>query len=393
MKNRLRVALGTVYPYDESRIRGGVEAVALYLTRALAKRDDVELHVVSCNRAIRRAFTEQRGAVTFHWLATGKRFYGLRAVTVDAWRVRRVYGAIRPDVIHAQGFSEYAVAARPHDRLVLTIHGVTSFVPVMRQTDHFRGPVGLYRRWIGNRIAQGSIRRASAIVSIAGDYIPQLLGTRLGRRPLYHIDNPISDVFFAFDQAPSSSEPIVLFAGTIIEHKNVVGLVRAFARVVKGMPEAKLQIAGAIGEQGYYTRVQDEIALLGLKDRVALLGALDQRSLLDAYARASIVALCSIHETAPVVLAQAMAMGKPVVATGVAGIPWMVEDGRTGYVVEVGDIDGFADRLEELLRDGPKRRKMGQAARDVTHQRFAADVVAERTVQMYRDLLELRRGS
>ena len=389
----MRVALGTVYPYDESRVRGGVEAVALCLANALTKRGDIELHIVSCNRAVGRSFVERRGTVTFHWLATGKRFYGLRALTVDAWRVRRVYGAIRPDVIHAQGFSEYAVAARPHDRLVLTIHGVTSFVPVMRQTDHFRGPVGLYRRWIGNRIAQGSIRRASAIVSIAGDYIPQLLGTRLGRQLVYHIDNPISDAFFASDLAWPSSESIVLFAGTIIEHKNVVGLVGAFAQVMARIPEAKLQIAGAVGEPGYYARVQNEIALLRLQDRVVLLGALDQRSLLDAYARASVVALRSIHETTPVVLAQAMAMGKPVVATRVAGIPWMIEDGRTGYLVEVGDTDGFADRLEELLLDEPKRREMGQVAREVARQRFASDVVAEKTMRVYQELLGLRRGN
>ncbi len=91
MSKRVRVALGTVYPYDESRIHGGVEAVALYLVNALAKHSDIDLHVVSCNRKVRCDFSERRGNVTFHWLPTCPQLYTLRAATVDAWRVRRVY--------------------------------------------------------------------------------------------------------------------------------------------------------------------------------------------------------------------------------------------------------------------------------------------------------------
>lgn len=66
----LRVALGSIYPYDETQVRGGVEAVALYLARALGRREDVDLHIVSCNRSVDRDHTEQRGRITFHWLAT-----------------------------------------------------------------------------------------------------------------------------------------------------------------------------------------------------------------------------------------------------------------------------------------------------------------------------------
>jgi hypothetical protein len=89
MRSRLRVALGTVYPYDETRIRGGVEVVARCLSLAPAKGDDIELHVVSCNKTMSGDRTERRGAVAFHWLAAGRRLQVLRSATADTRRVRR----------------------------------------------------------------------------------------------------------------------------------------------------------------------------------------------------------------------------------------------------------------------------------------------------------------
>lgn len=388
----MRVVLGTVSPYDESRVRGGVEAVALGLVGALAKRDDLELHVVSCNRTVKRGLTEQRGAVTFHWLATGRHFYGLRAATVDAYRVRKAYEQINPDIIHAQGCSEYALAAPANIPLVLTIHGLHLFVPAMQKTAHFRGPVGVYRRWIEGRIVRQSVRKAQAVISIAGDYVPLVMGGLLDGKPVYEIANPIAvDVWEAVPGGHDSGDQI-LCVGEIIERKNALGLVQAFAEVTRQLPEAKLHLAGGIGEPGYFTRVQEEVARFGLQNKVAFLGRLNQSQLLEAHARASLVVLASIQETAPMALAQAMAAGKPVVATRVGGIPWMVEDGVTGYVVDLGDTHGMAGRLAELLRDRAKRERMGLAAREMARRRFAADRVADQTIQVYRELLDQKGG-
>jgi hypothetical protein len=70
----------------------------------------------------------------------------------------------------------------------------------------------------------------------------------------------------------------------------------------------------------------------------------------------------------------------------------MVEDGVTGYLVDVGDIQSMADRIVELLQDKPKRQLMGHLAREVAKQRFASDMVANKTVQVYRDLIGRRGG-
>ncbi|MGA2585573.1 MAG: glycosyltransferase family 4 protein [Candidatus Aminicenantales bacterium] len=384
----MKVVLGTIYPYDESRPRGGVEAVALYLTQALGKRDDIELHVVSCNSLISRSCTERRGSVTFHWLKTGHRLYSLRAATVDAWRVKKVYREIQPDIIHTQGFTEYALAVSPDHRHLLAIHGVESLVPWMRRATHFRGVAGIYRRWIGPRIARQSIQKAQGIVSNAGDYIPTLLALWLEGKSIYPIFNPIADEFFRIEGTNEVENPTVLWVGTISERKNVLGLIEVFGMVSEHIPKAHLRLIGGVTDPRYFERVKDEITARNLWDSIIISDRVEQTSLLDAYSIASMVVMASIEETAPMAIAQAMAAGKPVVATRVGGIPWMIEDGVTGYLLDVGDTKGVADRMIELLRDESKQGRMGQAGREIARQRFAADKVAEQTVQAYRDLLE-----
>ncbi len=387
MSTRLRIAIGTVYPHDETNISGGIEAVALSLTGALAQRHDLELHVVSCTRSVKVSHVEQRNSIIFHWVATGKSLSSLRAATLDALRVRKVYEEIRPDIIHAQAFSEYALAAPPTMPMVMTIHGLGLFTPAILRTDHYRGPVGFYRRCIGGWIVRQSVMRAKAVISTAGDYVAHAMQGMLNGKPVYEIPNPVTvHVWEAVPKGDDDGFP-VLHVGSIIEGKNVVGLVQAFAEVVHRLPEASLHLVGDTSQSTYFTRVQKEVARLGLQGNVVFLGRLNQSMLMQAYAHSALVVVASIQETAPMVIAQAMASGKPVVSTRVGGIPWIVEDGVTGYLVDVGETMSLADRITELLQDKNKRCRMGQAARETARRCFDAQIVADRTVQVYRETL------
>jgi len=383
----MKIALGTPYPFNENVIQGGVEAVALYLAQALGKREDIELHIVSCSRLISRSRTQRRGSVTFHWLAAGEHLLGLRASTVNAWRIREVYRKVRPDVIHAQDFTEYAMAASPGDCLLLTTHGVEPLVPRMHETAHFRGGAGIYRKWIAYWLVRQCLRKAKGIVSNAGDYIPMLLAKWLNGKAIFPIFNPIADDFFRIESTEVAGRPVMLWVGEISERKNLLELIEVFAGVSQQVPEARMRVIGRVAEPAYFDRVKDAIAARRLGDRIDILGQVEQTTLLKVYAAASILTMVSIEETAPMAIAQAMAAGKPTVATRVGGIPWMIEDGVTGFLVEVGDIQSMVDHIVKLLRDKTSRERLGLASRKIARQRFAADMVAEQTVQAYRYLL------
>ena len=87
---------------------------------------------------------------------------------------------------------------------------------------------------------------------------------------------------------------------------------------------------------------------------------------------------------------EAMAAGKPVVATRVGGVPDLVADGETGFLVPPGDHEAMAGRLGDLLDDAGLRRRMGDRARQIARERFAADSVAAAHRNLYYQVLGSR---
>jgi glycosyltransferase involved in cell wall biosynthesis len=83
------------------------------------------------------------------------------------------------------------------------------------------------------------------------------------------------------------------------------------------------------------------------------------------------------------VVLEAMAHGKTVIATPVGGIPTLIEDGRTGFLVPVGDADALRATLERVLADPDLRKRVGDAARARVSEYCSWDRVTERTLQVY----------
>jgi glycosyltransferase involved in cell wall biosynthesis len=108
------------------------------------------------------------------------------------------------------------------------------------------------------------------------------------------------------------------------------------------------------------------------------------------YASAVALVLPSLQENAPLVVGEAMAVGRPVVATRVGGTADMVRDGETGWLCEPGDANGLADCLIRLLRDSDQQLRMGRAARAKAESRVRVEPIVERHVQLYHHLASRR---
>jgi glycosyltransferase involved in cell wall biosynthesis len=104
--------------------------------------------------------------------------------------------------------------------------------------------------------------------------------------------------------------------------------------------------------------------------------------------RASVVVCPSRREGYGVVARQAMAYGRPVVATAVGGLPDAVVDGETGLLVPARDVAALRAALERLLGDPELRARLGRAARQRAHERFGLEAAAAATIAAYRDALE-----
>ncbi len=109
--------------------------------------------------------------------------------------------------------------------------------------------------------------------------------------------------------------------------------------------------------------------------------------MVEEYARCAVLALTSKQETAPVAVAEAMAAARPVVATRVCGVPYMVEEGRSGLLVEYGDTHALAQALTRVLTDEAQRARMGRRAREIAQARFRTDYIAAETHSVYQQIL------
>ncbi|MDO8603497.1 MAG: glycosyltransferase family 4 protein [Candidatus Omnitrophota bacterium] len=124
---------------------------------------------------------------------------------------------------------------------------------------------------------------------------------------------------------------------------------------------------------------------LGIKDIVEFRGW--EKDLKAIYEGLDIVVLTSLNEGTPVSLIEAMAGARPVVATKVGGVVDMVQDGKSGYLVESEDVEEFGRKLMDLIREPEKRRQFGENGRNIVKNRFSKERLIKDTEKLYNTIL------
>lgn len=180
-------------------------------------------------------------------------------------------------------------------------------------------------------------------------------------------------------RAPGPSR--IVCVGRLSPEKGYLGLIEAFSKVLARGKNAELHIVGDGPDRG---RIEALIAARGLQDRCVLLGQLPEAEALAEVALADLVVSASFMEGLPVVLMESLALGIPVVAPRVAGIPELVEDRSTGLLYAPADWSALESCICRLLDDPDLRRKLGQAGRERVLAEFDADRATE---PLYRRLL------
>jgi len=174
----------------------------------------------------------------------------------------------------------------------------------------------------------------------------------------------------------------VLFAGRLVAQKGVEVLLRAFDAVLRRCPESRLVIAGE-GDLELY--LKGVARYLGFPDRVRMIGWQTGAALVELYQGAQAVVVPSLYEPFGIVALEAMACGRPVVASRVGGLEEILEDAVEGYLVTRGDHLELARRLAGLILDPQLRERMGAAARRRA-EGFGWEQTAEDTLTLYHGL-------
>ena len=161
----------------------------------------------------------------------------------------------------------------------------------------------------------------------------------------------------------------LIFVGRLTAVKGVPILLEAVSRLRERHPGIELVLAGDGPDRAW---IEGRVQQLGLAGNVRITGYLSQEQVRDELSASDIFVMASFAEGVPVVLMEAMTSGLPVVATRIAGISELVEDGVSGYLTPPGDIDSLVERTERLMDDSDLRNRMGAAGRAKVETEFDA---------------------
>ncbi|MBL7962339.1 MAG: glycosyltransferase [Flavobacteriales bacterium] len=199
-------------------------------------------------------------------------------------------------------------------------------------------------------------------------------GAALGTRRDVVVPNGMEDKRGSVEEhSAGPGEPLVLlFTGVLVRSKGIRVLIEAFINLCQQGAQLNLRVMGRWADATLRAECETLLGEAGLLDRVVFLGVLDGLEKEREFAQCDIFCFPSYFEAESfgLVLVEAMQYAKPVVSTRWRGIPSVVQDGVSGYLVEVRDSGALAERISRLVKDPLARHQMGSAGRRIFEERF-----------------------
>lgn len=294
---------------------------------------------------------------------------------MDMLRVYRRIKAFRPDVLHVQENTDWRIYLIAwllgYGKVVLTVHDV------------FQHP-GDKRRWI-SWVAMRFLRRRAGKIIVHGDFLKEQF-TKISPRyagKTFVVHHGAYSIFRQWDDGPViEEESTILLFGRLGRYKGIEQIIEAAPLVKASVPGLKIIIAGsAEGKEDYFGDLRERMEgdpVFELHDRF-----IANEEVPVFFQRASLVVLPYIEASQSGVISIAFAFGKPVVATSVGGIPEVMEDGRTGFLVPPGDHLALADGIIRILKDSGLRRSMAERALGKSRTDLSWDMAARKTAEVY----------
>lgn len=303
------------------------------------------------------------------------RRYGLKLFDLYMQR----YG--KPDLVHVHAMLPAGVIARE----LYTHYGIP-YVVTEHSSGYARGVFNSSHLKIARSIACDAKRKFA--VSLA---FSQLLNATLGDETgsWEVMPNAVEQRFFERPLIPSENrnDPYrFVTISRLTRGKGVHDLIAAFAKYFSDDSQVTLEIGG----DGKERRRLEKLAIeLGVSDRVRFLGCLDREQVLTVMASSDAFILASRYETFGVVLIEALALGKPVIATRCGG-PESIVTNQNGLLVPVENIDALGKAMLAIREN--RKKYNGEAIRASCRKRYSETAIVERLSQVYHDVLQNSRG-
>ena len=184
-----------------------------------------------------------------------------------------------------------------------------------------------------------------------------------------------------------SGSPLVLFLGRINPLKGPQFIIEAAPALAAEFPDIAFAFVGP-DQSGYRAKLEARARELGVSGRVHFTGMIgDFQEKMQAYSSCDLFCLPTSYEGTSQAIFEAMTQGKPIVATRTGGIPYQVEEGNCGYLVEYGDVKALTEAMGHALRESTEARELGARAK-VRVQGFQYPALAAGLQAVYKEIVE-----
>ena len=303
------------------------------------------------------------------------------------WQLYRIFRSEKPDIVHT-----HTAKAGTVGRLAAWLAGV----PIIIHTFHghvLQGYFGPLKTRMFQWIERGLARITTRIIAVSEQCNRDLLAFGIGS-PEKNLQIPLGLELDRFaHQSPSVREQlrhelglppnafVISIIARMVPIKRHKLLLEAIPLTLSAYPDAWFLF---VGDGELRPALEQRRRELGIESRCLFCGFRDDRE--RFYAASDLIVLTSRNEGLPVVIIEAFASGTPVVATRVGGVPELVADGVTGFLVEPEDPTALAEGLKRALADPAKTAAMGQAAQAKTLQSYSIDRLLGDLDRLYRQL-------
>jgi glycosyltransferase involved in cell wall biosynthesis len=377
----LRILITVIdFPENPENIRGGVHSALKNLLTGF-KETDANIKVLSFHKnKPKHPVNKLSNNIEIHHVYEGFfPFHLLNFLFFGAFILRKHIRDFKPDVIHLQegnAFLFTKIFGVYKTPLVLTIHGMAHEEARRKKrlkdriTWHING-------WIHDLLVPNNIIHLSQFSANRIEFTNGFSTI---------IPNAVTPHFFNVPLKTQFDHQL-LYIGIVDNNKNIRLTLKTINQLNKQGKRYTLDVLGGFSHPAFESLIKDEVKALGLEQQVFFHGWVGQPEILEKLASSDILVVSSLHESLPMVIAEAKASGKLVVAASVGGIPEMIMHGRDGYLFKHSDESSLYDILSTLHDDPNLVVEMGKNARSTALNQIHSTRIAEKTIEFYNQIL------
>ena len=324
---------------------------------AAARESGAEVHIVRQSKRLDRGRAALKGAGFVDKVLTAM------AILAYNFKLARALRRIQPDILQC------------HSTRNVVMTGLAAFLAGVPLVLFIKGEINTP---LLDRLA---LKLARTTIFLTDELRPRSHRTITGQYPEHSPTLPIgilmNDVDAAENRVATIPPPGIMrddnsvtfmFAGWLVETKGIHRLIEAFIDVHRNHPNTHLLIAGTSNDERYRQSLQGMVADSDVGDAVTFLGWRDD--ILDVMAISDVYVLPSFTEGIPRSIVEAMAMGKPVIATTVGGVPSLLGQGEFGFLCPPDDAPSLASAMSRMVEDKGLGDDIGMAARKEARRRY-----------------------